>query len=101
MNFTPDARICCVAAGEMMNVSAAEIASRLRGAPAVASTRQIAMWLLYEWRRLDTWAELGRAFGGRDRTTARHGVETVTARMIGDDKFAEKVRGALAQLRGS
>lgn len=100
MSFSPEARLCCVAAGELMNVSAAELASRLRGSPAVATTRQIAMWLFYEWKRPDTWTELGAAFS-RDRTTVRHGVEKVSDRMNADEAFGRRVRGALASLRGS
>jgi chromosomal replication initiation ATPase DnaA len=99
VSFSPEARTCCIAAGELMNVSAAELVSPLRGSPAVASTRQIAMWLFYEWRRPESWSELGRAFG-RDRTTVRHGVNSVSNRMIADeDGLGRKVRGALKQLR--
>lgn len=101
MSFPLEARLCCSAAGEMMNVSAAELASPLRGSPAVASTRQIAIWLFYEWKRPDSWTELGRAFG-RDRTTVRHAVERVTARMEADELgYARRVREALSQLRKS
>lgn len=99
MTFTEEARLCCIAAGELTNVSAAELASPLRGSPAVATTRQIAMWLYYEWRRPDNWSELGRAFG-RDRTTVRHGVNAVSARMTADEEgLGRKVREALKQLR--
>lgn len=98
MSFSPDARAACIAAGELMNVSAAELTSPLRGSPAVATTRQIAMWLMYEWRRPDSWVELGKAFG-RDRTTVRHGVNTVSDRMNADDKLARDIRGALTSLR--
>lgn len=98
MSFDPDARLCCIAAGELMNVSAAELVSPLRGSPAVASTRQIAMWLFYEWKRPHSWTELGLAFG-RDRTTVRHGVNRVSDRMDRDDRLGRDVRGALSSLR--
>lgn len=99
MTFSPEARLCCVAAGELMNVSAAELTSPLRGSPAVAETRQIAMWLFYEWKRPDSWTDLGRAFS-RDRTTVRHGVNRVSARMIDDEEgLGRRVREALRQLR--
>jgi chromosomal replication initiation ATPase DnaA len=99
VSFSADARLCCIAAGELMNVSAAELTSPLRGSPPVASTRQVAMWLLYEWKQLGSWSELGRAFE-RDRTTVRHGVERVSARMIADEEgLGRRVREALAQLR--
>lgn len=99
MSFSPEARLCCVAAGELMNVSAAELASPLRGSPAVAETRQIAMWLLYEWKEIGCWTELGKAFG-RDRTTVRHGVNAVSNRMNADEEgLGRRVREALKQLR--
>lgn len=101
MTFSSEARRCCNAAGDIGSVKAAELASPLRGSPAVASARQIAIWLFYEWRKPDSWTELGRAFG-RDRTTVRHAVERVNARMIADeDGLGQKVREALSQLRKS
>lgn len=101
MTFSAEARLCCIAAGELTNVSAAELVSPLRGSPAVASTRQIAMWLFYEWKRPESWSELGRAFN-RDRTTVRHGVNTVSQRMLDDESgLGRKVREALKQLRRS
>lgn len=96
--FGPEVRKCCVSAGELMNISAAELASPLRGVKEVASARQIAMWLFYEWKGLGNWSELGRAFG-RDRTTVRHGVNIVSKRMNNDEAFGRRVRGALASLR--
>lgn len=100
MTFSLEARLCCVAAGEITHVSAAEIASPLRGSPAVASTRQIAIWLFYEWKEPGSWSALGRAFG-RDRTTVRHAVERVSARMNEDEGLGRRVREALVQLRRS
>ena len=62
--------------------------------PAVATARQVAMYLARELTE-HSLPEIGRGIGGRNHTTVLHAVNRVSAAMRTDDS----VRGAVDNLR--
>ena len=66
-------------------------------APAVTAARQVAMWLAFTLLQWDL-ARIGGTFG-RDRTTVRYAVQTVTGRAERDDAFADALDGLVAEAK--
>ena len=66
-------------------------------APAVTAARQMAMWLAATLLGWDM-ARIGATFG-RDRTTVRYAIQTVTERSERDDAFADALDSLLAEAK--
>lgn len=62
-----------------------------------AGPRQIAMFIARDLTG-QTYADIGRAFGGRHYSTVMHAVDSVNARMLHDETFRETVRDLVTSL---
>lgn len=78
-----------VATAAAFGVAYAELIGPARPGP-LAQARQSAMWLAARLTRLN-YREIGRALGGRDRTTVRHGCRTIEAAMLADADLAARL----------
>ena len=65
---------------------------------ACSRPRQIAFWLIRKTTH-DSYAVIGKRFGGKCHGTIMHGIRSVDKRMKADSYFREQCRDALANLR--
>jgi chromosomal replication initiator protein len=71
--------------GEVFNVKTQELRAKTR-TKAVAFPRQVAMYLARQLTS-DSYADIGRGFGGKDHTTVLHAVNKIEALLQQDPKF--------------
>lgn len=72
----------------LYNLSPEEICGRRR-TRRVVDPRHLAMWVLWRTFPALTYSMVGKLLGGRDRSTAWHGISEVEARLSRDSGFAE------------
>ncbi len=65
---------------------------------AVAFPRQVAMYLARQLTR-DSYADIGRGFGGKDHTTVLHAVTKINALLQGDPKFRKTLDHLISTIR--
>lgn len=78
-------------------ITRVQLQSHYRGR-AVARARFVAMWLLRIVGRR-SFPEVGRAFGGRDHTTAMHACSSVAIQTMHDSEYAAWVENLEQELR--
>jgi chromosomal replication initiator protein len=71
--------------GEVFHVKVQDLRAKTR-TKAVAFPRQVAMYLARQLTS-DSYAEIGRAFGGKDHTTVLHAVNKIDSLLQQDPKF--------------
>ena len=89
-------RNCMSAVAKVFNVSVVEMCSRRR-ATYVSHPRQAAM-LLARWEGF-SFARIGRAFGGRDHSTARSACQAATIRADVDEEYGDLLQAAWIGLK--
>lgn len=90
-------RLVVETAARVCGVSVAELRSRSRMRH-VCAARQVAMYALRELTGL-SYPAIGRAVGGKDHTTAMHGVERVRLAVAAGDGIGRRAAEVVAALR--
>jgi chromosomal replication initiator protein len=83
--------------GEVFGVKPHDLRARTR-TKAVAFPRQVAMYLTRQLRS-DSFADIGRAFGGKDHTTVLHAVNKIEALLQEDPKFRKTLDHIINTIR--
>jgi len=83
--------------GEVFGVKPLDLRAKTR-TKAVAFPRQVAMYLTRQLRS-DSFADIGRAFGGKDHTTVLHAVHKIEALLQDDPKFRKTLDHIINTMR--
>jgi chromosomal replication initiator protein len=83
--------------GEVFHVKPLELRAKTR-TKAVAFPRQIAMYLARQLTS-DSYADIGRGFGGKDHTTVLHAVNKIEALLQQDPKFRRTIENIINTIR--
>jgi chromosomal replication initiator protein len=83
--------------GEVFGIKMHDLRSKTR-TKAVAFPRQVAMYVARQLTS-DSFADIGRAFGGKDHTTVLHAVNKIEALLQDDPKFRKTVDQIIQSVR--
>ena len=83
--------------GEVFGVKQADLRSKTR-TKAVAFPRQVAMYVARQLTS-DSYADIGRGFGGKDHTTVLHAVHKIEALLQDDPKFQKTLEHIINTIR--